>query len=121
MTLADFEIELVVRRRNLQNTRPELRIDCFVGNDRNFFPRERTPGVFADQVEVSFVARMKRHRGVGHDRFRPRRGDFQESPRFFHDLIPNEIEIPFLRLAMTSSSETAVCAAGSQLIIRRPR
>ena len=42
---------------------------------------------------------MKRHRGIGHDRFRPRRCDLKEAPRFFHNLVPNEIQIPFLRLA----------------------
>ena len=47
MALADFEIERVVRGRDFQNTGPEFRIDCFVGNDRNFLACERTPGVFA--------------------------------------------------------------------------
>ena len=49
MTLADFKIELVVRRRHLQNARAELRIDRFVGDDWNFLPRERTPDMFANQ------------------------------------------------------------------------
>ena len=42
---------------------------------------------------------MKRHRGVGHDRFRPRRCDFEKATWFLHNLVTNEIQIPFLRLA----------------------
>ena len=42
---------------------------------------------------------MKRHRRIGHDRFRSRSRDLKETPGFFHNLIPNEIQIPFLRFA----------------------
>ena len=41
---------------------------------------------------------MKRHRGIGHDGFRPRRCDLKEAPRLFDDLVANEIQIPCLRL-----------------------
>ena len=74
-----------------------------------------------NKSSVSLVARMKRHRGVGHDRFRPRGRDFKEATRFFHNLVANEIQISFLRLANHFLIGNAVCAAGSQLIIRRPR
>ncbi len=50
VTLPDFEIEFVVRRRDFQNAGAELGIDGFVGDDRNLLARERTPGVLADQV-----------------------------------------------------------------------
>ena len=42
---------------------------------------------------------MKRHRGIGHDRFRPRGCDFEKAAWFLHNLVANEIQIPFLRLA----------------------
>src|SRR5215471_13935208 len=42
---------------------------------------------------------MKRHGGIGHDRFRSRRCDFNETTWFLHNLVANEIQISFLRLA----------------------
>src|SRR5215510_717205 len=42
---------------------------------------------------------MKRHRRISHDRFRPRCCDLKEAARFFHNLVANEIQIPFLWLA----------------------
>ena len=48
VTLSDLEVERVVRRRDFQNTRPEFRVDRFVGNDGKFLARKRTPHVFAD-------------------------------------------------------------------------
>ena len=42
---------------------------------------------------------MKRHRCIGHDRFRPRRCDFEKAAWFLHNLVANEIQISFLRLA----------------------
>ena len=41
---------------------------------------------------------MKRHRGIGHDRFRPRGCDFEKAARFLHNLVANEIQMSFLRL-----------------------
>ena len=39
---------------------------------------------------------MKSHRGVRHDRFRPRCCDFKEPPWFLHDFVANKIKISFL-------------------------
>ena len=35
---------------------------------------------------------------VGHDRFRPRRRDFEETSRLFHNLVAHIIQRSFLRL-----------------------
>ncbi len=88
-----------MRGRNLQNARSELRIDRFIGDDWNFFACERTPGMFADKIGISFVAGMKSHRRVGHDRFRPGGCDFKKAARFFDDFVANEIQISLLRFA----------------------
>ena len=54
--------------------------------------------MFAQKIGITFVAGMKSHRGIGHDRFWPRGCDFEKATRFFHDLVANKIEISFLRL-----------------------
>src|SRR4029077_12018978 len=98
MTLANLEIYSVMSRRNFQHPRAELGIDRFVSDDWNFLAREWTPCVFAQKIGITFVARMKSHRGIRHDGFRSGGSDFEKTTRFFHDLVANEIKFSFLRL-----------------------
>ena len=53
MALSNLEIDLVVRWRDLQRTGAELRIDRFVGNDRNFLTRKWTPRVIGQETQRS--------------------------------------------------------------------
>ena len=98
MTLANLKIYGVMSRRNFQHSRAKFGIDCFVSDDGNFLACEWTPCVFAKEIGITFVAGMKRHRGIGHDRFRSGGCDFEKSTGFFHDLVANEIKLSFLRL-----------------------
>ena len=98
MALANFEVERVVRWRNFQNSRPELGIDSFVSDDGKFFARERAPCVLADKIGIAPIAGMRRHRRIGHDRFRPRGGDFNEAAGLFRDFIANVVKASLLRL-----------------------
>ena len=98
MSLPNLEIHCVVRWGNFQNTSAEFRVDRFVGNDRNFLAGERAPRVLAQEISVSFVARMKSHRSVGHDRFRSGSCNLQETPGFFHNFVANKIETSLLWL-----------------------
>ena len=57
VALANFEIEFVVRGRDLQNTCAKLGIDRVVGDNRNFFTRQRPPNLSVDKPRVPFVVR----------------------------------------------------------------
>src|SRR5439155_16052151 len=98
MTLADLEIQRGVRGRYFWNASAELRVDCFIGDDRNFLTRERTPRVFSNEIQVSLLAWMKSHGGIRHDCFWPCGCDFQKAARLFHDFVSDKIELSFLRL-----------------------
>ena len=87
MTLTDFKIDLVVRRRYFQNPGAEFRIDCFVADNRQFFARKRAPNALADQVAIPRIVGMNGHARVGHDRFRPRRGDLEKAPGLIGELV----------------------------------
>src|SRR2546430_10690646 len=62
--LADLEVRFVVRGRDFQNSGAELELDLLIADDRYEFllfgnlNRQRTAGVFADEMRVAFVARM---------------------------------------------------------------
>ena len=122
VALADLEVELVVRGRDLERARAEGEVHGLVGDDGDRLARERPPHGFADEVGVTLVRRVHGHGDVGHDRFGARRGDFQETARLVHHLVFHDSRATlFCGRGMTSSSESAVNAAGSQFTMRRPR
>ena len=96
VALPDLEVDLVVCRRHLQNARAKLWIDRFVADDWNFLTRQRPPGIFANQIAITFVVWMNRHSSVGHDCLRPRRRNFEITPRLLDNLVTHIIERAFL-------------------------
>ena len=98
MTLSNLEVDLVVRRRDFQNSGAEFGIDQFISDNWNVFARERPPDPFTDKVCVPLVVRRNGHRGISHNRFRPRRRHFQKPAGFINQFITHKIETSFLRL-----------------------
>src|SRR5207253_9978916 len=97
MALSNLEIECVMGGRNFQNACAELGIDRFVGDDRKFFARQRTPGMFAEQIGITLIAGMSCHSCIGHDRFGPSSRDFNETSWRYGDLIANVVKASLLR------------------------
>ena len=75
MPLADLEVNRVVTRRNLERSRPELRVHRLIRNDRDLPLDDRQQGRPPDDLLPALDARVHRDRHVGHDRLRPRGGD----------------------------------------------
>src|SRR5256886_16505448 len=98
MALTNLEIQRVVCGRYFQDAGAEFRIDCFIGDNRNFLACQGTPRVFTQEIGVSLIIWMKSHRSVGHDGFGSCSCDFQETPRLLHNLVADEAEGPLLWL-----------------------
>ena len=77
MTLADFVVVEVVRRRYLDAAGTELGVDVVVGNDRNNARRHRYLHALADEVTVALVAGAHRERAIGENRLRARGRDLE--------------------------------------------
>src|SRR4029077_14886136 len=98
MALTNLEIQRVVRGRDFQDAGAEFRIDCFIGNNRNFLTCERTPRMFTQEIGESLITWMKSHRSICHDGFGSRSCDVQETPRLLHNLVADEVEVSLLWL-----------------------
>ena len=98
MALTNLEINRVMRGRDFQDAGAEFRIDCLIGDNRNFLACQGTPRMFTQEIGVSLVTWMKCHRSVGHDGFGSCSCDFQETPRLLHNLVADEVEVPLLWL-----------------------
>ena len=97
VTLTDFEIEFVVRRRDFQHAGAEFRIDRLIGDDRNLRAIKRSPDLFSDKASETLVVWVHCDADVGHDCFRTRRRDFDEAPRLVDDFVAHVIQSSFLR------------------------
>src|SRR6266550_7284826 len=98
VALSDLEVECVVCRRDFQNSRPELRIDRFVGDNWKLLAYERTPRMFADETGITTIAGMSRDGRIRHDRFGPSRRDFNEASGLFHDFVADIVKVSLLWL-----------------------
>src|SRR5438094_10286136 len=96
MALTNLEINRVMRGRDFQDAGAEFRIDCFIGDNRNFFTCQGTPRVFTQEMGVSLITWMKSHRSVGHDCFRSCSSDFQDTLRLLHYLVADLVEVAFM-------------------------
>ena len=75
MAAADLEVVGVVRRRHLDRTGAEGRVDVVVGDDRDPPAGERQLDLDADQVLVASVVRVHGDGGVAEHGLGPRGGD----------------------------------------------
>gem|GEM_PF-5264783 len=89
VTLANFEIHLVVRRCDLQRTGSEFLVHRRVGHDRDRPAIERTPDRLADERRITRIVGMHRDRHVARNRFRTRRGDLDKFPGTPGQFIPH--------------------------------
>ena len=97
VALADFEIEFVMRRSHFQSAGTEFRVDGLVGDNRECLTGQRSPDFSADQISITRIIGMHRHRHVRHNRFRTGRGQFQKFPGMFDKLISHIEEAALLR------------------------
>ena len=95
VTLPDLKVRTVVRRCNLQHTRAESHVDRSIANDRNLFAREGAPNVFTNQMLVTLVVGVHRHRRIARDGFRTCCGNFEEGVRKFGDFVTHLIDEAF--------------------------
>ena len=93
----NFEVRLVVRRRDLQRTGPELDVHMIVRDDRNRRMRERPVHRAADVFHKARILRVYRHRHVAHQRFRTGRRNFEILARRVRQLVFHEIQLRALR------------------------
>ncbi len=77
--LADFEVSLVVRRRDLHGTGAERGVDGVIAHNRNHPVDQRQPDVLADQQGVARIVGVYRHSGVAEHCLGARRGDHQRA------------------------------------------
>jgi hypothetical protein len=92
MTFPDFEVVRIVRRRDLQRTRAERRIDVRIGDDRNQQIVQRMLHQCADERRVAFVVRMDRDRDVTRERFGARRRNRERARWIVGERIADVIE-----------------------------
>ena len=85
------EVVEVVGRRDLDRTRPLFRIGVLVGDDRHAAPDDGQDAGLSDEVPVSPVVRMDRHRGIAQHGFGTGRADGDEALRLSFDGVP---EVP---------------------------
>jgi hypothetical protein len=64
VSVPDFVVVEVVRRRDLHAARAEFLVDVFVGNDRNLAPGKRQAHVLADEMLVALIVGVHRDRRV---------------------------------------------------------
>ena len=95
--LADFEVRLVVRRRDLESARAELDVDMFVGDDWDFRLWERPQHLAPDVLGKARILRVHRHSDIAHQRFGARGGNFQILTRRIGELVFHEIKLRSLR------------------------
>ena len=96
--LADFEVVEVVRRRDLDRAGPLLGIGIGVADDRDQAADERQADPLADQMPVTLVVRVHRHRRVAQHRLGPRGRDRDAFAGLLavrvHDRILEVVEMP---------------------------
>ena len=103
MTLADFEVRLVVRGSHFQNAGAKFEIHMLVSDDGDqallawLLKRQRTQDHLANQMGVARIFRIHRHRGIGRDRLRSRRGNGQERAGLFGEFHLEIIHETILR------------------------
>ena len=86
-----------MRRSHFQSAGAEFRVDGLVGDNRECLTGQRSPDFSADQISITRIIGMHRHRHVRHNRFRTGRGQFQKFSRLFDKLISHIEEAALLR------------------------
>jgi len=97
VTFSYVEVDLVMRRRHLEDARAEIFFHGAVGHYRDPLSRERTPNMLSDQIGEALVVGMNSDARVSHDRLRTRRGYLHETAGFFHDLVAHFPKLALLR------------------------
>ena len=103
MTLADFEVRLVVRGSHFQNAGAKFEIHMLVSDDGDqallawLLKRQRTQDHLANQMGVARIFRIHRHRRIGRNCFRSRRGNGQERAGLFGEFHLEIIHETILR------------------------
>lgn len=87
----------IMRRRDLDRARAEVRVNRFVGDDRDLAPDERQNHRLADQLAITFVVRIDRHRRVAEHGLGARGGD-RDAPIASFDRILQVVELALKRL-----------------------
>ena len=64
VTSADFEVVRIVARGDLQGARSEIGLHVFVGDDRQLTADQWQEGGLPEQLPVTLIAGVNRHRGV---------------------------------------------------------
>ncbi len=101
VTLRDFKVGLVMRRRDFQHAGAEGEIDMLIGDDRDqllILHRQRTAHMFADKMRIALVLRIHGDGLVARDDLRTRGGDSEPGAGLFDDFDFEMIHDGVLRL-----------------------
>ena len=91
VTLADFEIVEVVRRRNLDRAGALFRVRIFVGDNCDKATDERQAHAFANKILEALIFWMNRDAGIAEHSLGTRRRDSQDFARRLADGVDNRV------------------------------
>ena len=102
MTLADFKIVGIMRRRNLDDTGPLRRVRVLIRDDRDRTVHDRQHHLPPDQTLVPLILRIHRERRIAQHRLRARGREFQELRRRHRSVLIDQriLDVPEVTLLL---------------------